>query len=154
MSRPQFHCLPFLFYGDVLDGLGLLNLFLLGKAYVQDTFFNFCLNLIGIYVVGKEEGLLEFLVGEFAAQVAAVLLFFLVLALLFHFDVEVVLFIYMYLEVFLVQAGSGELYVVLFLGFHHVDGGGGVSGPFHPAIVKKVVENVGQPAVVCSSYNG
>ena len=88
--------------GDLLYCAGGDSFLFLGQMNVQNALFYLCLNLFGIYVVGQKQGLLEFLVGEFAAQVASVFLTFLGLGFLLHFDVQIVLVIYVDLEVILV----------------------------------------------------
>ena len=140
-----------LFNINMLHRLGALDFVLLGEMHVQDAFVNVGLNFIGINVVGEKQRLLEFLVGEFAAEVAAVVLAFLVIGLLFHLDVEISVGIDVDPEVFFVQTRSGKFYVVLLLGFNYIDGRGRICGPFHPAVVEKVIENVRHPAVTCPS---
>ena len=143
---------------NLLDRLFPLRLLLLRDMDVQDALLHLGLDLVGFGVVRQQERLLELLVGELAAEVTAVLLPltavllpFLLLGLLLHLDVQVVVGIDVDLEVLLVQTRSGELDVILLFGFQNVDGRGRVSGPFHPAGVKKVIEDVRQPAVSSTS---
>ncbi len=141
-----------LFNRNLLDGLGLLDLFALWEMDVQDSVLHASFNLFLIHIVGQEKGLGELLVGEFATEIPAVLLAFLVLGLLFHSDLEVALIVDMDLEVLLGQARSSELHFVFLFIFYNVDGRGGVVCPFHPAVVEEVVENVRQPAISSSTY--
>ena len=68
--------------GNLLDRVGLLGLLLLGEMDIQHAVLHFCVDLVGIDIVRQQERLLELLVGEFAAEVLAVLLALLVLGLL------------------------------------------------------------------------
>ena len=67
------------------------------------------------HVFRQDKCLLELAVRKFTTQVTAFLflVFFLVLGLLFHGDDQVAVFVDMDIEVFLVHAGSGYLYLVL-----------------------------------------
>ena len=133
--------------GNLLDGVGFFDLDQFRQADVEDAVFDVGFDLFGIDIVRKQQGLLEFLVGEFTAQVAAVVFVGFVLGFLFHFDMEVVLLIDMDLEIFLGQARSSELHLILFVVFNYIDGRGRIGGPFHPAVVEEIIEYFGQPAI-------
>jgi len=80
----------------------LSNLLLLGDVDIQNALFYLCLNLVGFGVFGQQKRLLELLIGELATEIASVLLAFLVIGLLLHFDVQIIVRIHMDLEVFFV----------------------------------------------------
>ena len=105
-------------------------------------------NLLGLGILREHEHLLEFLVGEFAAEVATVMLFLVVFGLLFHVDYQVVVLVHMDLEVFFGETRSGVIFLFV---LKYIDGRSGVVRPFHPAVVEEVVEDVRQPALISSN---
>ena len=137
--------------GNLLDCIGLLGVLLLRDMDVQHSIFYLGFDLVSLGILRQQECLLELLVGEFAAEVLAVLLALLVLGLLLHFDVQVVVGVDVDLEVLLGESRCGEFHIVLFFVLNHIDGRSRVGRPFHPAVVEKVVENVRQPAIMRSS---
>ena len=137
--------------GDLLDGAGLFDLLDLREMDGQHAVLDFGFDLFGIYVVREQEHLLELLVGEFAAEVAAVVFVFLVFGFLLHLYAEVVLFVDMDVEVVLRVARGGDFHLVGFVVLKYIDGRSGVGRSFHPAVVEEIVENLRQPGVRGSS---
>jgi len=137
--------------GDLLDGAGLFDLLDLREMDGQHAVLDFGFDLFGIYVVREQEHLLELLVGEFAAQVATAVLFFLVVGFLFHLYAEIVLFVDMDAEIVLGVARGCDFNLVGFVVFDYVDGRSGVGRSFHPAVVEEIIENLRQPGVGGSS---
>ena len=122
-----------------------------GEMDVEDAVLHLGFDGVGVHVVRKDEALLELLVGEFAAEIAAVLLAFLVLRLLFHLDMEATLVVHVDVEVFLAKTRSCKFDVVLLVAFDYIDGRSCVSGSFHPAVVEEITKDVRQPAIRSSS---
>ena len=107
-------------------------------------------DVFAVRVLGEEHRLLELGVGEFAAEIVALVLLLLVLDLLFHVDHQVAFLVQMDIEVFLGHARGGELQLVGFGGFNDVDGRRGGFRTVHPVGVEEIVEDVGHPVVVVS----
>ena len=137
---------------DLLDRFGLCDLLSLRQMYVQHAVFPLGFDLLLIYIVRQQKGLLEFLVGEFAAQIAAMLVALLVFGFLFHTDIEVSFVIHMDLEILFAKTRRSKFHVVLFFIFYYIDGRGGIVCPFHPTVVEEVIENVRQPVISSSTY--
>ena len=137
---------------DLLDRFGLGDLLALRQMHIQNAILHLSFNLFLIHILREQKCLLELLVGEFAAQVAAMLVALFVLGFLFHTDIEVSFIIHMDLEILLAKTRRSEFHVVLFFIFYYIDGRGGIVCPFHPAVVEEVVENVRQPAISSSTY--
>ena len=56
--------------GNLLDGFGLLGLFLLGDMDVQHAVFHLGFDLLGLGILRQQERLLELLVGESERQLS------------------------------------------------------------------------------------
>ena len=144
-------CHEVLLYCNLFNRFRINDLLSLGKMNVQDSFLDAGLDLFGIHIIREQKGLLEFFVGELAAQIPAVLLAFFILGLLFHLDMQIVVVVDMDFEVLFIESGSSKLDIVLFFVFNYVDGRRSISGAVHPAVVEEIIEDIRQPAIGCSS---
>ena len=134
-------------HGNLLDGVGFFDLDEFGQMDVEDAVLYAGFDLFSVDIVRQQQGLLELFVGEFAAEIAAVMFVGLVFGFLFHLDMEVILFVYVDFEILFGQTRSGEFHFVFFVVFNYIDGRSRIGSPFHPAVVEEIIEYFGQPAI-------
>ena len=118
-----------------------------GEGDFENTILNFCTDFLFIHIVGELECLLEFGVGKFATQIF-LLLFLLVLSVLLNGDYQFLVLVKVDIEVFFVHSGSGNLNLVVFFVFNHIDSGSAEVRFYNPLVVEEIIEDTWYPILV------
>lgn len=153
--------------GDRLAHLGLLFLYFAWEFDVQHPMLHLCLDVALVHIVGQYECLLKLRVGEFAAQVFALLLVAALLFLLFalfavlvvavaaflDYDYQVAGLVEVYAKVIFRHARRSYLYLIFVFLLDDVDGWCCCFCSSHPVGVEEVTEDARHPFLMVHSFH-